>query len=606
MPQTDFLQSRINEIVEAACELADEEGFEGALKEVVRELCGCIEGACLIKTQSLTKAGADDVTIGKLLRALQAICIEEARRECSSADFPEFVLALRRCIRKTLPSSLADKERLSQFQVFMKSSTAMGVEGAPMLPMFECIMETLRDLVFVHDTSGTLLYLNPFGFEMLRCAPEDLREGLNIFDFIVPEYRDVVAAQLETPGGQLRAPYTIEITTMDGERIPVEVNWRSMSHINPDSNPIVGVARDLRLGRRLHEEIRRTHAYLGSITENAPIGIMMTDTQFIIQDANPMAAALCGVPDAKALIGLPAHEIGGGDTFLEEEAYRRVLKGAGTLRERVRMRSCLGGGWITCDVFVSSVTEHGEPQGLLILLVDVSQETALREHLVQSEKLSALGETVGGIAHELNNPLTGILGMAELLLMQENEGVHNRAQRIVDEATRCKQIISTLMSFARQCRLEKTRQDINDLLKDTLSLYEYQLNVDNIKLVYDLGEDLPIIEIAVREMMRVFLNLVNNAHRALLGVNDRERLLQVSTRARDNQIVICFEDTGCGIPKKILPRVFDPFFTTRETGHGAGLGLTLAYGIVESHGGRIEVDSIEGKGTSVTITLPVE
>lgn len=605
MPQADFLETRLEDIVTATLELADVEGFEDALRDIVPQLRGCVEGACLVNTSDLLQRGADSLTVSKLLRALQAICIEEARKACPPGEFPEFVVSLRRCIRKTLPSSSEDKDRLQKFQCFLETGTTMGVEGAPMLPMFQCIMETLRDLVFVHDSVGTLLYLNPFGMEMLRCSAEDLKEGLNIFDFIVPEYRDVVAAQLEAPGGMLRAPYTIEICTMDGERIPVEISWRAMTQENPDNHPIVGVARDLRLGRRLHEEIRKAHAYLDSLTQNAPIGILLTDENLVIQDANPMAAALCGVPDAKSLVGMPAYKVGGDETLLDEPAFRRVLSGVGTLHERVRLRSCLG-GTMTCDVFVSAVMEHGEAQGVLVLLVDVSQETAFREHLVQSEKLSALGDTVGGIAHELNNPLTGILGLAELLAHEENRSVRTKAQRIVEEATRCKQIISTLMAFARQCRLEKTKQDINNILRDTLALYEYQLNVDQIHVVYDLQKDLPLIEVAVREMMRVVLNLVNNAHRALTAVNDRDRILKVSSRFTEGKVLLQFEDNGCGIPKRLLPRVFDPFFTTREVGHGAGLGLTLAYGIVESHGGTISIDSEEGRGTTVTICLPVE
>lgn len=605
MPQdADFLQARADEIVAAASELAEVEGFEAPLRQVIELLKGCVEGSCTVNIGPLQQAGADDATVANLLRALQAVCIEAARRECPSAAFPDFVLALRRCIRRTLPPPQADRERLRRFQVFMETSAAMDGGDSPVLPMFQCIMSTLRDLVFVHDLTGTLLYLNRFGLDMLRCTPVDLVEGLNIFDFIVPEYRDVVLAQLETPGGLLRAPYTIELCAMDGERIPVEVDWRAMSPENPEDTPIVGVARDLRLGRRLHEEIRRAHAYLDNLTENAPIGILLTDACLIIRDANAMAAALCGAPDANALIGVPAYELGGREDPLAEEAYRRVLNGDGSLRERLKLRSCFG-ATLACDVHVSAVRDHEEVQGLLILLVDVSEETALREHLVQSEKLSVFGDAAAGLAHALDAPLANVLGSAESIAAEGSKKVCAHAQRIIEDMATCREVVSTLSAFAGQCKKDRARQNINQLLQDTLSFCEYQLTAEKISVTLDLQRDLPLVDVRVRELMRVFLNLVNNARSALGSVNDRNRVLAVSTRLSNGRVVICFRDTGCGIPKSLVTRVFDPFYTMREMGHGAGLGLRLACGIIEGHGGTIRIDSEESKGTTVTIELPV-
>jgi signal transduction histidine kinase len=223
--------------------------------------------------------------------------------------------------------------------------------------------------------------------------------------------------------------------------------------------------------------------------------------------------------------------------------------------------------------------------------------------LVQSEKLAALGELVAGVAHELNNPLTSVLGYAQLLEAGELDGEDARRALgvVLQEADRARRIVQNLLTFARQRAHERGPVDVNAALEQTVALRRYELERAGVEFVLDLAWDLPLIEGDLFQLQQVFLNLINNAAQALAGARGR---IEIRTAHREGRVVVEVADTGPGIPPEHLPRIFDPFFTTKDVGEGTGLGLSISYGIVRDHGGEIYAENRPEGGARFVIELP--
>jgi signal transduction histidine kinase len=227
--------------------------------------------------------------------------------------------------------------------------------------------------------------------------------------------------------------------------------------------------------------------------------------------------------------------------------------------------------------------------------------------LLQMEKLSAMGQLLAGVAHELNNPLAVVSGQAELLQSQcagRPEAV--RAEKIVKAAERCVRIVRNFLALARERPPERTLVDVNAVVREAVELLSYELRTDSVDIEIELTERLPRLWADANQLQQVVLNLVANAHHALRQM-PVPRLLRVATRnAPDRHAVqLSVVDTGPGIPAEVLGRIFDPFFTTKPPGQGTGLGLSLSHGIIEEHGGSIQVDSTPGRGATFLIELPV-
>ncbi|MFN8559893.1 MAG: ATP-binding protein, partial [Dehalococcoidia bacterium] len=229
----------------------------------------------------------------------------------------------------------------------------------------------------------------------------------------------------------------------------------------------------------------------------------------------------------------------------------------------------------------------------------------MRERLFQSEKMASVGRLVSGVAHELNNPLTGIMGFAQLLLLRDlDPAARHEAETIRAEAERASKIVQNLLSFARRRSPERVPVDLNALIERVLSLWEYDLRVRDIVVRRDLGAGAPLIEADAHQIQQLLLNVLTNAAQALRAAGGGGAIT-VSTHAAGGYVRTHISDNGPGIAPDHLRRIFDPFFTTKPVGEGTGLGLTICYGIVEEHQGRITVESAPGQGATVVIDLPV-
>jgi len=228
-----------------------------------------------------------------------------------------------------------------------------------------------------------------------------------------------------------------------------------------------------------------------------------------------------------------------------------------------------------------------------------------QQQIMKSERLATLGQLAAGVAHEINNPLGAILMYSHLFLeeMGDEDSHRKNLEKVVAEATRCKNIVRGLLDFARQSEPNVEEADANDILKRTLSLIQNQALFQNIKVNLALSPSLPRTMMDSSQMQQVFTNIILNAAEAVAG----EGKLTIASRvtADGSSVEIEITDTGCGIPRENIEKVFDPFFTTKEVGRGTGLGLAVSYGIIARHKGIIEVKSEPGKGTTFIVRLPL-
>ena len=260
------------------------------------------------------------------------------------------------------------------------------------------------------------------------------------------------------------------------------------------------------------------------------------------------------------------------------------------------------------DVLVAASplrNESGDPYGTVGIIKDITDLKGARRSLQVTEKLSAMGELVSGVAHELNNPLTGVLGYAQLLMGGQMDARQRKSvERIFESALRCQKIVQNLLAFARRYPSEKRYLGLNGIIEKTLDLKAYQLRVNNLKVAKKLDPLIPKTMMDFNQMQQVLLNLINNAQHAVAS-HRGHGTLTIGTSARDGVIRLEVADDGPGMPPDVLGKIFDPFFTTKAVGEGTGLGLSVSYGIVKDHGGRIWADSRVGEGTRINIELPV-
>lgn len=348
----------------------------------------------------------------------------------------------------------------------------------------------------------------------------------------------------------------------------------------------------------LYRNAKETGDTLRRVLDASPDMIVATDTAGRVTEFNPGGSRLTGL-EPQAALGKELAKLLGSEEL------------AGVPRSdepfEIRHKRADGREIAVSLVGASLTSPGGERAGQVWIGRDVTKLRQVEHSLAQAERLSSLGEVVAGVAHELNNPLSGVVGYAEILRNQAEDPSQIRdLDRIVESALRCQKIVFKLLSFARKHAPEKKYQSVNECVEKVLDLKSYHLRSSSIVTRLELDPNLPFTSFDFHQLDQVILNILNNAEQAVRAVR-RDGSIVLRTGVECGRIFIEIEDDGPGIPEDVRERLFDPFFTTKDYGQGTGLGLAVSYGIVQEHGGTIEVlDSPVGKrGAIFRIWLPI-
>jgi signal transduction histidine kinase/CheY-like chemotaxis protein len=330
--------------------------------------------------------------------------------------------------------------------------------------------------------------------------------------------------------------------------------------------------------------------------------------------ANPYLRLLFGYPaDAPAADVRPFDPARFVDPAARAALLDRLRRDGAVTDYLLRLRRADG---VPLWIEVTGQAQPGpEPRTLLVdaLLRDVSERRKLEEEtrdlyqqLLQAEKMAVLGQTISGVAHELNNPLASILMWAERMARKPaSPEIRQGLDTILHEAERAARIVRHLLTFARKRHSTRATVDVNDVVRDTLALRQHEQRLANISVIDALAVGLPHVFADPHQLQQVLLNLVINAEQAMSTAAGRGALVVRTWHDGERDVVLLeVSDDGPGLPPEVLPRIFDPFFTTKEVGQGTGLGLTVAYAIIQEHGGAITAHSAPGEGATFRVELP--
>jgi len=462
------------------------------------------------------------------------------------------------------------------------------------------IVAALADAVVVTGLDRKVLTANRSAAELFGRRLADL-PGTAIDDLVASAERQHVAEREHRAVEGEQQRYETTVVRADGEERNVAVSTTPLV-LDGDLVGTVASLRDITEEKGAQDALARSEARYRNLFESASDAIVTLDANGRFTTFNHAAENISGYP-RQELVGqwfaplLPDDEL---PKALMH--FQKALAGETGLFETTFIRK--DREYRTIQVTYSTPQRDEE---VLCVIRDVTDQKMLQEQLIQSEKMSAIGQLVSGVAHELNNPLAGISAFAQLLLTEKRFPPDQRtaAEMIYAEARRASRIVQNLLTFARQHKPERTPTGVNQVLDDTLELRGYELRVRGIEVTRDYDEQIPETMADAHQLQQVFLNLVTNAEQAMEKSPRESQRLIVRTRRMGAVIRIDVEDTGPGIPPNLLERIFNPFFTTKPTGSGTGLGLSISLGIVREHEGRIWAENAPQGGARFIVEVPI-
>jgi signal transduction histidine kinase len=327
--------------------------------------------------------------------------------------------------------------------------------------------------------------------------------------------------------------------------------------------------------------------------------IFITDEQCRLVKMNWTFSSVFGAAHPRTLIGSTCVGIFGSEAPCSDCHKNNLLQQATLATEKKVNDNIYQFSTFPLNIDEKPYTVH--------VMKDITETRKLKDRLYYSDKLASLGSLVAGVAHEINNPLTGVIAYTELLRMRdENSGIDDELKKILHNAERCKKIVENLLTFSRQKAPTRSFESLNDIIDRTIDLRTYWLRSGNIEIVREYDEGLTVY-VDAQQLQLVFLNLLLNAEQAINDTGRGKGKIVISTKhdRELRKLTIKFTDDGPGIPKGVISKVFDPFFTTKPVGIGTGLGLATSHGIITEHGGSIWAESTEGEGTTLMIELPI-
>ena len=469
---------------------------------------------------------------------------------------------------------------------------------------FTELFETLQEGVYFSTPEGKLLDANPALVRMLGCNSRDELlslepSALNLDGGPTP----VLGRSIDDRGSERSRELTLrrkDGTTgvfLDTSRAV----WDGAGQIIRYQGTLVDVTER----RKMEKSLRQQEEFQRYLLESFPDLILVVDLDGRYSFVSSRIRDLLGRTPAE-LLGKKVDDAEQEQSAEFVALYHDVSTGAkkfGFCEFGARHRD---GSWRTMRANASPLFDaEGKASGVIVSVRDITVERKLEQQIIQSERLAAMGQMIGGFAHELNNPLTGIMGVAELL--QEGEQQETRRKQLVmlqQQARRAADIVQNLMYFSRPPAPGRGPVNLSELVQRTLHLHAYSLRKNNITVDFLPEPVVPVVTGDSHQLMQIFLNLILNAEQAIRETRNLGTL-RIRLEQNGKSVVVTFQDDGPGIAPDVLPNIFDPFYTTKRPGRGTGLGLSICKAILREHGGEIEGSSGPGGGAVFKVSLPV-
>jgi len=465
------------------------------------------------------------------------------------------------------------------------------------------LFDNIQEALYYSTPDGRFIEVNDAAVRMFGYSSREemLQVDIAAQVFFTPEQREHQKNLLHE-SGYLR-DFETTLRRKDGSPIRVLINAFAMYDHNGKVIQYRGLMLDVSGLRESQSDLQWEREFSGKVLNNTQSFILVTDAAGHINYANRRWTDAGFVP--RELIGRPLVELAAPASYGElSEALQATLRGvaADTLELQLLRPNGEVGHF---SVSLSPMREDGSHvTSVVVVMTDVTDSVLLRDKLVHTEKMAAVGQLVSGVAHEVNNPLTAILGFADLLLENPDlpASARNDLRVILQQAQRTKEIVQNLLSFARQTPPQRNLVQVNAILRSTIQLRSYDFGSHGVAVVENFDEGLPDVLGDAHQLQQVFLNILNNAYDAIRESVQPARI-EIMTTKSGNYVEISFRDNGPGIEH--IDRIFDPFFTTKEIGKGTGLGLSICYGIVREHSGEILChNNSEARGATFIVRLP--
>jgi PAS domain S-box-containing protein len=480
---------------------------------------------------------------------------------------------------------------------------------------YRTVLEDMDEAYYELDVAGNYTFFNDALCSQLGYSREELM-GMNYKTYTPPEDIDRVfkAFNLLYRTGEPLTAFHMERIKKDGTSIFAETSGFPLKNERGDITGFRGVVRDITKRLQMEETLRRSEERYRTLLEEMEEPYYEVDLAGNYTFFNDALCRKLGYSrEEMKRITYKVYTVPE-DIKIVFQAYNQVYRTGTPIKwfpsEQIRKDRA--------RVFAeTSVFPLRNKEGKIIGFRGVSRDITERKKAEEEKKqmeqkaqfasrLASVGELASGVAHEINNPLTGVIGYAHLLLARKDlsRDVRRDLEIINEGAQRVAGIVKKLLAFARQTKPEQRYVNINELIRNTLDLRAYELSASNIKVALQLTRDLPVTIADPGQLQQVFLNLIINAETEMKITHDKGRL-SIKTEKINNTLRIVFKDSGPGIARENLETIFDPFFTTREVGQGTGLGLSVCHGIVTEHNGKIWAESEPGKGATFIIELPL-
>jgi PAS domain S-box-containing protein len=480
---------------------------------------------------------------------------------------------------------------------------------------YRTILEDMQESYFETDLEGNYTLFNDAQCRQLGYSREEMM-GMNYKNITPPDIQKEVFEIYNQiyRTGEPNHLFQAEQMRKDGTRIPVEYSAFPIKNEMGEIVGFRGVGRDISKRMQMEEDLRQSEERYRTVLEEMEEPYYEMDLAGRFTFFNDAMTRRLGY-SREELMGMPYK------AYTPPEEAKRVRQEfnevyrtgePAKLLDRVTIRKD-GTRNLSETTVLPLRNDKGEIVGFRGLTRDLSERRKVEEEKKQLEqkaqfasRLASVGELASGVAHEINNPLTGVIGYAHLLLTRKDlsRDVRHDLEIINEGSQRVAAIVKKLLTFARQTKPEQRYVNINELIHNTLELRSYELSANNIKVTLQLTRDIPMTIADPGQLQQVFLNLIINAETEMKQAHDKGRLT-IKTERMNGTMRITFKDTGPGIAKENLETIFDPFYTTREVGQGTGLGLSVCHGIITEHNGKIWAESELGKGASFIIEIPL-